>query len=195
MDFNFNITLALAVSRLRAIAADNPDRIGKTNEGGCVYFNVDDQLSGLPMTAVCIIGQFFADFGLLGLLSFGFNEAGSTTGQESACFTEGGFWSRLKDHGITADPAAQKFMRDVQLKQDGGDTWSVAFNTAVERIISDERARIDAEVSDYRINLEGDSPFLHLLANDVAISTPEEPLLPWDVAPWTDAQDPDEPPF
>jgi hypothetical protein len=183
-----HITLPLAIQRLRALASAEPDRMGiidpnNPGAGGCMYITVVDGV----LKAVCIIGQFFADFGLLGLLATGFDENGSLLGQDGMCVLDSPLWDRLAAAGVVVDEDAKEFMRTVQVQQDNGNdsnplAWGPAFDKAVSKVREAERKRIEDEVNEFRDTLTARSDYLELLANE------PEPLLhtnPWDEAPWS----------
>lgn len=133
---NIHLTLRDVVGMLRTIADREPERIGKSETGGCVYAVYKDGV----LVPVCIIGQMFADLGLLRLLLNEPNDLG--TGYAacmSSCSVGYGFWSTLADeYGITVDTDAQAFAHSVQRKQDENDTWGEAFAKAVQEYRDNE---------------------------------------------------------
>jgi hypothetical protein len=125
---SIHFTLAMVVTALGNIARRDPDRIGKSDGGRCVYGVIENG----ALVPVCIVGQWFSDLGLLRLLLNNPSEVESwNTEMQGACNVGGHMWEALAAYGITADEDAQKFAHRVQSRQDDGLTWSDAFNGAV----------------------------------------------------------------
>jgi len=105
---------------------ENPE-----SDNTCTYAVVVDGV----LTPVCLIGQMFADMGLLGLLVRDLTDAQDTghISQEGACDTGGAVWQALAKVGIETDPEAQKYARSAQYGQDNGLTWgqSIAYADGV----------------------------------------------------------------
>lgn len=125
---SINFTLAQVIGYLRAIAIREPDRIGQGEGGSCIYATVD----GHTVTPVCIVGQMFADLGLLRLLLSHPNDLTWGESRASSCGLGAVLWETLAPFGVTADDDAASFMRLVQSRQDGGEPWGQAFDSAVE---------------------------------------------------------------
>lgn len=133
---NIHLTLPIVANMLRLISQRDPERVGREDEGaGCTYASVKDG----ALYPICIVGQMFADLGLLRLLltdPSDIVDAGYAPSNLGACTTNFGFWESLAKHGVTADEDAKEFMRDVQMKQDEGERWGEAYTMAVETHVS-----------------------------------------------------------
>jgi len=141
---NIHLTLPIVVNLLRTIAQRDPERIGREEDGaGCTYATFKDG----ALTPICIVGQMFADLGLLRLLLYDSSDLNSTyhPSQYGACSVGFGFWDNLTAYGITAEHEAQVFMRDLQAKQDEGKTWGVAFAETVEEYLAVQNGKFDDE--------------------------------------------------
>jgi len=126
---SIHFTLAQVVNMLGNIANRDPERVGKSDSGRCIYGIIE---SGV-LVPVCIVGQMFADLGLLRLMLNSPSEIESwNTEMQGACNVGGHFWEALATYGITADEDAQKFAHMVQSRQDDGVTWGEAFASTVE---------------------------------------------------------------
>lgn len=130
---NLHLTLPVVVNMLRTIVSRDPERIGREDDGaGCVYATIKDG----ALVPICIIGQMFADMGLLRLLLTNPNdieESHYTPSNLSSCGVGYGFWDTMAEFGINVDKDAQEFAHSVQSKQDLGTAWGAAFDTAVEQ--------------------------------------------------------------
>lgn len=136
---SIHFTLVQVVNMLRALAERDPDRIGKSGDGGCVYATVQ----GHVLTPVCIVGQMFSDLGLLRLLLHNPSDLNYNDGFLGACAVEADFWSFIANYGITADLDAKEFMHSVQRKQDDGITWGEAFSMAVQEYRAEQMEALD----------------------------------------------------
>lgn len=139
---SIHFTLAQVVAMLRTIADREPERIGKSDTGGCVYGVVKEDV----LTPVCIVGQMFADLGLLRLLLNNPSDLhNGVYGTENlgACAISADFWPELAKFGITADDDAKEFMHSVQRRQDDDDNWGEAFALAVQEYRDREQALLD----------------------------------------------------
>lgn len=125
---SINFTLGQVITHLRAIAKRDPERIGQGEDGSCIYATVN----GHVVTPVCIVGQMFADLGLLRLLITHPNDLSWGESRASSCGFGSLLWEKLAPFGITADEDAARFMRLVQQRQDGGEPWGDSFDGAVE---------------------------------------------------------------
>lgn len=144
-----HFSLAYVLASLRSIVeefgpehkAENPN----PNGGGCIYA-VTNKFGAL--VPVCIVGQFFAREGLLRHLLTSttamLTDGNSEPYQFSVCDPGNGMWDRLSDHGITASPEAQRFLRRVQQAQDAGETWADALDHSIaaeeEQMVAEARA-------------------------------------------------------
>lgn len=127
---SIHFTLAQVVAMLSTIVKRDPERVGTGTDGeaGCVYgYITGDKV----LTPVCIVGQMFADLGLLRLLMSEPNELVYTSAITTTCGTSSGFWERVGKFGISADEDAIEFMFNVQRSQDAGLPWGEAFDGAV----------------------------------------------------------------
>jgi len=127
---NIHFTLAYVVAALRGIAGREPDRIGQTDGGSCIY-GVIKEGALVPM---CIVGQFVANEGLLRLLIRRPGEYAVATYTDDwnpenygSCGLGEDVWSTLDNFGVTFDVDAKKFLHCVQVEQDNGSKWGVAF--------------------------------------------------------------------
>jgi hypothetical protein len=143
---SIHFTLAQVVNMLRIIAEREPERVGKSGSAGCVYGFIDKGV----LTPVCIVGQMFADLGLLRLLLVSpsdLTDGSYGTANLSACSIGSGFWEDLSRFGITADEDAKAFMHSVQRKQDDDYVWGEAFNAAVQEYRAEQQAILDSRLS------------------------------------------------
>ena len=139
---SIHFTLAQVVAMLRTIADREPERIGKSDTGGCVYGFVEKGV----LVPVCIVGQMFADLGLLRLLlnnPSDLHNGEYGTQNLGACALAADFWPELAKYGITADEDAKEFMHTVQRRQDDDDNWGEAFAFAVQAYRDEQQARLD----------------------------------------------------
>lgn len=126
---SINLTLPMVVNMLRTIAEREPDRVGSSGTGGCVYADVD----GFVLTPVCIVGQMFSDMGLLRLLLAEPNKTGDLAVASSSCAPSSTwFWERVASFGVSVDEDAQQFAYSVQRRQDEDIPWGEAFALAVK---------------------------------------------------------------
>lgn len=140
---NIHLTLPQVVGFIRTIAERDPENVARKSDGsvGCVYM----EQNGHIMTPVCIVGQMFADLGLLRLLSERPSDLSGYTDGLGACSVQGAFWDALSNYGVTADEDAQRFLREVQYKQDGGSAWGAAYAEVVEQWQATENDKMDHE--------------------------------------------------
>lgn len=125
---SIHLTLAQVVTLLNTIVQRDPERVGTGSNGaGCVYGYQNEG----ALTPICIVGQMFADLGLLRLLMNNPNELDFPSAMSSTCGTSSGFWEVLNKYGITADEDAARFMFAVQRRQDEGQTWGMAYDQSV----------------------------------------------------------------
>ena len=127
---NIHITLAYAIAALRGIAEREPDRIGQADGGNCIYAVIKEG----SLVPVCIVGQFIANEGLLRLLVKNPSKYEVATYSDEwnptnhgACALGENVWNSLAAFGVTFDPDAQKFLHCVQVEQDAGQAWGLAF--------------------------------------------------------------------
>jgi hypothetical protein len=142
---SIHFTLPQVIGLLRVLANREPERIGKSGDAGCVYGYVEKGV----LTPVCIVGQMFADLGLLRLLLTDPSDLsyGYATPNLGACAVSGDFWGYLAAFGITADEDAKAFMHSVQRRQDDDSTWGEAFADAVEDYRGEQQAALDNRLS------------------------------------------------
>lgn len=147
---SIHFTLPQVLVYLRTIVARDPEAIARTKDGsvGCLYAEQE----GHVLHAVCIIGQMFADLGLLRLLLTDPSDVRGYSDLHGTCSVHADFWPALAKFGITADEDAMEFMRSVQQKQDGGSTWGDALTSTVDESVSRGNAHLDDEQAtlDYR---------------------------------------------
>ena len=133
----FHITMNMAVLGLLDIL----DRFGQDHYasgagGGCIYSTKTDSNALVP---VCIVGQFFADLGILGALLETPNDR--YNGVSGACPTNMGAFANetidmLNARGITIDEDAQEFLRRAQQEQDSKNTWGYSVERALASAVS-----------------------------------------------------------
>lgn len=141
---SIHFTLTMVVNLLGNIAKRDPERIGKSDSGRCIYGVIENGV----LVPVCIVGQMFGDLGLLRLLLTNPNEVADWNAEmQGACNVGNFFWDSLAKFGITADTDAQAFAHAVQSRQDDGVTWSEAFEGAV-------RAYRDEQTEDLNTRLD-----------------------------------------
>lgn len=136
---NIHLTLPMVIAYLRAIATAEPDRIGQDGTM-CIYA----KQVGAVLTPVCIMGQMFANIGLLRLLMVNPSDLDSPSNPDS-CAVATGFWTRLAEFGITATPEAQQFCHDVQRQQDEGTAWGQAFTDGVTDFKARKQTALEKE--------------------------------------------------
>lgn len=137
---NIHLTLPQVVNMLRTLSEREPERVGKSETGGCVYGVIEKGV----LIPVCIVGQMFADLGLLRLLLNNPSDLHSGeygTQNLGACALSADFWPELAKFGITADDDAKEFMHSVQRRQDDDHSWGTAFSEAVQEH-RDEQERV-----------------------------------------------------
>src|SRR5690242_11272279 len=132
--FWLTITAATVITGFNRILARFGDDHKATNpngSGGCIYAVMNDGI----MTPVCIVGQFFADLGLLGLLL-----SDPTDPSDGAFCTKAqpnnlpGIASAVNDlrhRGIEVEDAAFTILAHAQSVQDSGYTWREAFEAGL----------------------------------------------------------------
>lgn len=97
------------------------DHTSGGGSNGCIYAARDQYGALVP---VCIVGQFVANYGLLGALVIG--DGFSEPEQYGACEVGSEMWDRLEEHGMTVTPEARAFLREAQASQDAGKDWGTA---------------------------------------------------------------------
>lgn len=140
---NIHLTLPQVIGFIKTIVDRDPDHVAKSPSGGagCMYTSIN----GHVLTPVCIVGQMFADLGLLRLLLTTPNVLTADADQHGACSIGGDFWNSLDNFGITADDDAKEFLREVQSKQDSGYTWGDAYAFVQDEYLLNENGRLDDE--------------------------------------------------
>lgn len=142
MSFNLNITLRDAVRGFTNIIDQfGPDHKATPPEGSsgtCVYALVNQYGALVP---VCIVGQFFANLGLLRvLLDPDHHESNSVFAEANEC-NLAGLSSKVRavldGHGITVDDDAWTFMGYAQSQQDRNHTWKESVEYAARRLDED----------------------------------------------------------
>jgi hypothetical protein len=138
--FNLHINLAMALAGLRSVV----DRFGESHVGtmgdgrGCAYVeNVD----GLRLVPSCIVGQFFADLGILRVLTVADDAAfvgckipGSDLRNQGGMSKE--LRTTLADKfGVTMTDEAFTFLTTAQFEQDGEYAWGEAVERAAAAIL------------------------------------------------------------
>ena len=114
---------------------------GPAGSSGCTYSFVKDGF----LVPVCVIGQWFAQRGLLGLLnqdeplfhkpSEAWMKDVQHTENYGVCGVGDVTWEALAKVGITLSEEAQQYARYVQSAQDSGRTWRTAITYADDRIV------------------------------------------------------------
>lgn len=139
------VDLDRAIHLIMAVVKNfGPDHLAGTkgnrkNEGvpGCIYVTSEDD--GYTLVPVCIVGQVFANLGILRALVMvdgvtdphEISTPGEGIKQFAACTPHAVLWERAAQHGVTFTHEAQEFLRDVQSAQDGGDSWGLAMTTGL----------------------------------------------------------------
>lgn len=142
---SIHFTLAQVVTMLNTIVKRDPERTGLgTNGGGCVYGFITEG----ALVPVCIVGQMFADLGLLRLLMNHPSDMEYASAMSTTCGMSSSFWQVLGKYGITADDDAKTFMFDVQRHQDAGHTWGVAFANGVQEYRDAQQSTLDNRLND-----------------------------------------------
>lgn len=124
---NFTITVDDVMSGLTRIVRAEPNRVGTLfGSSGCAYAVVEDG----RLVASCIVGQFFANLGLLGLLVqdplIAVTDSRTEPSQDGAC-SIAMFDIMTEKWGVVVEDDAANILRAVQSAQDDGAVWSVAF--------------------------------------------------------------------
>lgn len=134
--FDLHIDLRTAVVGLNDLVqrfgADH--RGDRPDEGSCVYV---DRVEGVRLIPSCIVGQFFADLGVLRVL---LSEVG-VGDQPKNCplSNEGGLSREVRDrladkYGITMDDEAYTLLSEAQGGQDNGRPWGKAVEAAAQYV-------------------------------------------------------------
>ena len=144
--FALRITLLMAFNGLRNIVSRFPadHTAGGPGQNGCIYAREENGV----LVPVCIVGQFFADLGLLrvlltqgqgykGTLSDAANASERGSEDNFVLCNLAGLDTSLREmlestYGITFDDDAFEFLLNAQASQDNGNTWPDAFETAAE---------------------------------------------------------------
>ena len=133
----------LSIQQTRRMLADIVDRFGKDHKatnpngaGGCIYGVWVDGV----LTPVCIVGQFFASLGLLGLLmknpTATYNGFSTEPDQEGTCEPSFDMWERIERAIDTEFPEeVRQYLRDAQLCQDNGAAWGGALRYADDMLV------------------------------------------------------------
>lgn len=139
----------ITVANLRADLTRIVDRFGKEhkatnpdpkNTATCIYFTLID---GVPQ-AVCIIGQWFASMGLLGLLNTDLTRpSDENIGNLDACSLDFSGWDRLAALGITVEKDAKRYAKHAQVGQDASLTWADALRYADAMMEHDALVEVD----------------------------------------------------
>lgn len=136
--FNLHITLAMALTGIKSIVERfGHDHIGSLPEGGCAYV---EKVDGIRLVASCIVGQFFADLGILRVL-VGDGYSGSTIPGLCGIRNEIAMTDDLRERlavkwGITFADEAWTFLSTAQVEQDGAAQWGQAAEEAAKKILS-----------------------------------------------------------
>ena len=117
------ITLDFAIqAMLNIVERFGPDHAATAPNGSeatCVYAVNNNGV----LTPVCIVGQMFADMGILRLLLE--NPLDPDAAQWCNLGGAGEGWAEtLAARGVEVTPEARMFLSDAQSRQDGGATWA-----------------------------------------------------------------------
>jgi hypothetical protein len=156
----FSISLEDAIDGLLAVVRKfGADHIAAPggDSSGCKYTDTDE--FGY-ITPVCIVGQFFARMGFLGVVF-------STGGEYGTCALDGSLWSNVESHGIYVADDAKAFLRAAQSEQDNGMSWGKALNVALV-------AAQDKAVEEFK---ENHAAFVGYRVSEITNLTP--PLADW----------------
>lgn len=132
----FNITAQMVVlSLLDILDRFGEDHIARNPSGDadaavCIYAVKNTSNALVP---VCIVGQFLADLGLLGLA---LRQPGNPHDGVLCANPNnvGGMFELrdyLRDRGVTMDENAYRILSEAQAKQDSGNTWGDSVNNAL----------------------------------------------------------------
>lgn len=191
--FELHLTLAYVVAHFSDIA----ERFGVNHkqEDSCRYADA----VGFTLKPVCIVGQFFADLGLLALVAkpelfsteIGLENLGTCGLDQDGAH----LWNALAAAGITWDDDAQKFMAYVQTYQDG------RFNDVATTGLSGQAARatwaeaVTKSLAKMQEDYVQASPYLSLAETTRARFEVQGITESLNTSPWVTEHDPDEPPF
>jgi hypothetical protein len=129
--FDLHITLLMAFDLISGIVERfGPDHIaGANGTQGCIYASQNDRTGVL--TPVCIVGQMFADLGILRTLV--------TTSETGGVCNLGGIFNLADDlarFGVTFDTHVLSFLSALQGEQDSGSTWGKALEFASKQMLN-----------------------------------------------------------
>jgi hypothetical protein len=159
------VSLMQAVSLIKAVVDRFPsDHQGNTDgSGSCVYIDTYDEATGdrhddnplRRLSPVCIVGQVFADLGILRamLQANGIDQFGSCNpnGEDGMAI-----FANAEQMGVSFTEDAQWFLTNVQSEQDAGTPWPQAFTSGLtetlqritDRLDESERLRSQAAVQE-----------------------------------------------
>lgn len=169
--FTETITLTDAIDGIRRIV----ERFGYNHTpksaggSGCIYAEVKDG----ALHPVCIVGQFFADRGVLrALLTMApdLSVARGAPAQYEACNVGLPLWNDLEQFGIIVEHEAREFLRAVQIEQDASSPWGLAFNNSIQTIREKMKERAIKQVKE-------DNSYLFSVW---PVTSPQEPLADWE---------------
>lgn len=174
--FMTTVTIDKAVTMLIAVVKEfGKDHTARGSaSGGCQY--VVTPSPTLPLVPVCIIGQVFANLGILrAMLTDNGND------QFGACSLDSPIWHNAEEMGVTFTDDARHFLRCAQNYQDspskGGQAWggalSYALAEAQERVV--EEARASAVVFSGWLTTD-----VRQATTDVRQATMDDPLADWE---------------
>lgn len=148
----FIVNLATAIALLEGVVAKfgADHRPVSSGLGTCIYF--DENMETGALTAVCLVGQGFAELGILRATHRGYagsNVLDTDRGTENnfaACHLNSPMWERAEAMGVTFTPKAREFMKDAQNHQDNGAQWGDAVSDAKDKALTTERLLIEEAV-------------------------------------------------
>lgn len=132
---SLTITLSMVLKGLRAIIDEfGPDHVAGDDGIQCVY--IKDGVAEGFIEPVCIVGTLFDRWGMLRLLS---SPHGSGDRTDAGVCQFANFGSTVTEaltgYGVSMDREAVRFLRAVQVRQDKGTPWGLAFEETIEETL------------------------------------------------------------
>jgi hypothetical protein len=142
---------------------------GRTGGIGCTYVSEDHNgAPSFPLTAVCIVGQYLSD---LGVLRATLVETGDD--QYGACTPDSVVWANAESMGVEFSDDAKEFLRLAQSEQDAGHTWGDSVRTALSKTKANAKEAALREIESNFYGWEREVP-------EPVVPIEEAPLADWE---------------